>query len=515
MSSANLDRWEALAQAAVTAALRAGAQYADARLTRTVQHPLSFVDVQRWSETIGVGVRALVNGYWGFAAVPGGDTVAVEQLAREAVAQAKTYARGLPRTVELGAIPPAIGRWTMPIRIDPFAVPFEEKLAAMQYWVDYASQLGLGIDTIRSELHFLRQERVVATSEGSHFTQTVYESGGQIMVATSNRGGLNPPLALEGLTPAGKGWEIVLDADIPEQLRTAKARGDAERVAQASHKPVAVGRYTLVCDGATMASLLERSLGVATQLDRALGYEANASGTSFLNDPLAMLGSFQVASPLVTVTANRTASGQLATVKWDDEGVVAEEFTLVKDGILADYQTTRDQAAWLAPYYREHGRAVQSHGCAAADSALRIPMQMMPNLALAPHATKATLEDLIANVTSGILMTEGQATADFQARTGTVRGTMQEIKNGRLGRRLTAGAVLYDTLDFWKHVTAVGGASTQMTTASSGYPFPPEAARILGAYPVKGEPPQRLSCSIQSVAAMIANQSVVNPLRKA
>jgi TldD protein len=503
--------WEELAQRGAAAAKRAGAQYADARLSRTVIHPLGFTGIWDWYETIGVGVRALVDGYWGFTAVPGGDLVTVEELARDAVAQARMNARGTPRTVELGSIPQAVGRWTMPVGIDPFTVPFEEKLAMMQSWVDYAHEVGVMIDPPASGLHFIRRERVVATSDGSRFTQTVYESGGKIMAEKVQ----NSSLPLEGLTAAGKGWEMVLDADIPAQLRALPGRLAAHQEREKNPKPVQVGRYTVVCDGATMASLLERTLGIATQLDRAMGYEANASGMSFLDEPLEMLGTYQVGSPLVTVTANRSAPGQLATVKWDDEGVMPDAFPLVKDGILVDYQTTREQATWLAPYYRKVNKAVRSHGCAAGDDALSIPLQQMPNLALAPNATNDSLDDLVSNVSKGILLVEGKARTDFQTRAGILTGVMREITNGRLGQPLVGGALNFDTRDLWKHVEALGGPATCVTAAATPFPYPAAFERLGGLYPVKGEPPQHLSCSIQAGAAAVANQPVIVLMRKA
>jgi len=313
----------------------------------------------------------------------------------------------------------------------------------------------------------------------------------------------------------------MLNADIPGQLRQARDRLQEEQQLQNNVKPVPVGRYTVVCDGATMAALLDRTLGVATQLDRALGYEANAAGTSFLDDPLGMVGHFPVAAPLITVTANRTAPGDLATVRWDDEGVAAESFTLVKDGVLVDFQTTRAGAAWLAPYYTKAGLPVKSHGCAAAEDSLGLTLAMQPNLALAPGAPTVRVDDLVANVTQGILVTEGDVTQlDSQARTGVLTGQMQEIRNGRVGALLTGGAVLFDTLDLWKHIVAVGGAAT------AGRVVSPRILMMVGngeflrgargfGMDVKGQPPQSTSRTTRGVAATILNQPIINLARKA
>jgi TldD protein len=513
---------EVRAQQAVDAAVRAGAQYADARLTRTEYHSYRFGDIGVWArDVVGIGVRALVNGYWGFAATPSADRAAAERLAQAAVAQAAVNARGaLPRTVDLGRLAPARGTWATPVTIDPFTVPIEEKHALMKYWEACAEREGVYLDHLPSRLHFARQERIVATSDGARFVQTVYESGGEIMVAASDnpllRGVGNLRLPIQKISTAAKGWELFLDAKIPDQMRAMPDRFVATQHLRATAKPALVGRYTVVCDGTTMAALLGATFGVATQLDRALGYEANADGTSFLDDPLDMAGTFQVASPFVTVTGNRSAPGQLATVKWDDEGVELQPFTVIKAGILTDYQTIREQAAWLAPYYTKVGRPVRSNGCAAAEDALGITQQHVPNLALEPAPSGGSLDDLIATVKSGLFLEGGTVfQMDAQARNGLLAvASCREIKDGRLGGLRQGGWVLFNTLNLWKHVTAVGGAATAAVLPFSQYPYGGEFGSIFHNL-VKGQPAQASSYSVQAVAATIANQAVIDPKRKA
>jgi TldD protein len=497
---------EALALLAVEAAHAAGAVYADARLTRVVVHYYNMRGHGGFSgetEEVGIGVRALVGGAWGFAASPFWTRESVTRLAQDAVAQAKTNARWSTRVVELGTIPVVTGTWATPVRIDPFAIPIEEKLDAIGYWKDCATRAGCPIPENGglNGLTFAREERVLATSEGSLVTQTLYNYGGQIYCQVPGVGSG----FVGGLTPRGEGWERVLDAQIPEQLTTLKEKIQAQAALQRTARPSEVGRYTLVCDGATMAALVEQTLGVATQLDRALGYEANAGGTSIIDDPLAMVGHLQVASPHVTVTANRTAPTQLATVAWDDDGVVPEPFPLVQDGVLVDFQTTREQAAWLAPYYQRQGKPGRSHGCAAAQDAHYISLQHMPNLALAPSPTARSLEALVADVPEGILLEGGVVECDFQARTGLLQGAMRTITHGKLGPPLTGGAVQFETLPLWHNVIAVGGAQTEGGTDRW----------IDGFNLYKGEPPQRTSHSVRAVAATITNQALIDPQRRA
>ena len=507
------EHWQALAQQAVETARKAGAQYADARLMRTVNHFYNFTKIGHYfggeAEMLGVGVRALVDGYWGFAACPTCDEAAVVRLAGDAVALARASTIGPRWAVEMGTYPVATGSWATPIRIDPFTVTIEEKSDYIAYWAEWATRFGCGVDDIHSYLHFVRQERVVATSDGACFTQTVYESDGVIVGGDDNF----RAFTVQGLGVAAKGWELVLDARIPEQIEEQLAKKGSRGNPKLSQR-VELGRYPIVCDGATMASLLERTLGIATQLDRALGYEANAGGTSYLNDPLAMVGHLQVASPLVTVTANRSVPGQLATVKWDEEGVEPQPFTLVEKGILTDFQTTREQASWLAPYYQAQGRPIRSHGCAAAESALHVTMQHMPNLALAPNPASVSIDDLIANVKDGYLLGTGEVLSDFQARNGLIVGGLARIKNGRKVADVDGGAVQFNTQDLWTHIVALGGSNTQTQFNISQYPtglFPNSYGKA-----EKGQPPQVVtSHTISAVAATITNQPIIDPNRKA
>ena len=499
-----------LALKGVDAAKSAGAQYTDVRFTRIVQHHYSCAGecFQQDKEFVAFGIRALVNGYWGFAASPFQTVEEVTQLAQNAVRAARSSAKGATRTVDLGQIPVVRGTWATPVAIDPFAVSIEEKRDHITNWKEIAIANRVPFDNngIFCALDFVRQERVVATSEGSLVTQTVYETAGSIDLSMMEKLNIPTTQSLAGLDRSAKGWELFLDAKIPDQIvQIAADAGHSQK--RISAKSANVGRYTIVCDGATMASMVDQTFGVATQIDRALGYEANAGGTSYLDDPLAMLGTLKVASPLVNVTANRSAPMQLATVKWDDEAVVPADFTLVRDGVLIDFQTTREQAAWLAPFYQKQGRPVQSHGCAASESALAITMQHVPNLAMAPSPSGIALSDLVADVANGILIEHGRARCDWQARGGLLQGEMRQIINGRLGPSLSHGAILFDTMDFWKNVRAVGGSGTQGGIDLTQY--------TLFGRMEKGEPPQATSHSVRAVAATVTNQALIDPTRKA
>jgi TldD protein len=187
-------------------------------------------------------------------------------------------------------------------------------------------------------------------------------------------------------------------------------------------------------------------------------------------------------------------------VKWDEEGVEPDEFTLVKDGVLIDYQTTREQAAWLAPWYNKQSLPVRSHGCAAVESAMSIPMQHIPNLTMKPGAVDASFADLVAGTTRGIAFIGGEARTDFQARNGTGWGLAREINNGKLGPILTDVAYLFRTTEMWKNVTAIGGVNSSQRLAVSH---------------AKGQPSQTTSHTVTAVPMAVKNMSIINPSRRA
>jgi TldD protein len=493
------------------------------RLTRTVGHEYKWHSGSHLfsaeTEVQGLGVRALVNGYWGFAAAAVYDATVVVRLAQDAVGQAKTNAAisragldsgnaaRLVQVVDLAPTSAVTGSWATPVAIDPFAVPVEEKLDSIASWDMLAQQYRLFFPPIYgSSLVFIREESVLGTTEGTLVTQILYQTGGRATLEAQNS-----PKVLTKLDFAGRGWELVLDANVPAQIEAIAA---TPHHAPEKAKAAEVGRYTVVCDGATMAAMLDATLGPATQLDCALGLEANATGTSYLNAPLAMLGTLQAAAPLVTVTANRSTPTQLATVKWDAEGVTPEDVTLIKQGVLVDYQTTREQASWLAPYYQKKGMPVRSHGYAGAESALVTSLQMLPNLALAPSSETTRLEDLIASVPSGLLITGGSVSTDFQSRTGTLHtsaGAMREIKNGRVGKVILGGAVQFDSLDLWKKIQALGGPGTNAVAGhpTTGFIY----GGIGGQGTVKGEPAQSTPYTVQAPAALIQDQAVIDTTR--
>jgi len=498
-------RLQALASRALEAARAAGASYADARLTHTRERRTDMTSTGD-DESMEVGVRALVDGYWGFASGPVWSPDEMARLGREAVRQAKVNALGEPRVVNLAPVPVvANGHWEMPVAIAPFAIsPFEIQ--------DFLT--GLAIYTARDPIAKVIgnlavaqvQEKAFASTVGSYCTQRTYRTEGVLTVQLKPEKRPEGDFGLLCLSAAGLGWELYAADRLPRvrehSLREEITRGIEELKADLALpvKPVDVGRYDTVFDAYTVASLVDGTLGRATELDRALGYEANADGTSYLSDPFGMLGSYQAGAPSLTLTAERSEPGAVATVQWDDEGVAPDTFHLVKEGVLTDFQTTRESAGWLKDTYAKTGQPLRSHGCAGAPSAVDAPLQQTPNLTLVPGHDAHDFDALVSGLTTGIAIKTAGIDMDFQHSSGLGRGSVFEVKNGKRVARIADAGFLFRATELWKALQAVGGDAS---------------LRRYGMRTAKGEPAETCYHSVTAAPAVVKDLTVIDPMRKA
>ena len=489
---------QALAARAVDAARAAGASYADARLTILRQQRFDATRITTDSETFGVGVRVLVNGFWGFQSSAVRTPDEMVRLARGAVGQAKASSRGTTREIRWDPIPVVKNEsWIMPVKYDPFDIPVGER-------ADFAGDVSSYMNGLMDanpmatyvSMQFRREYKVFASSEGSSWTQTTYGTKGDFSLGYRDQysqGLFNGWASANTATWAGKGWEYLSESGIIDQIPAMHDEAEQRR----HTVPVEVNRYDMVFSAQAMASVLDPTIGAATELDRALGYEANASGTSYIRDPLAMLGTFQVGTPLLNVVAERSTPGAVGTTKWDDESVTPESFQIVKDGTLIDVQTTREQAGWIAAYYDKAGLPIRSHGCANAESGSRMSMQMPPNLQLLPgKSDTTTFDSLVAETKNGVaVISVDYAQVDHQQNGCMCRSQLRKITNGKLGPFITYAAVYFRAPQFWKNLLALGG---------------PSSAQWYGFQTFKGDPQQTTFHSVRAVPAKIKDLSLVD-----
>ncbi len=499
------------AKRAVEAALAAGAAYADARIIRLVRQGFLFRDEtigQTESsdhEEIGFGVRTLVNGCFGFAASPYIDLDEAAILAKNATEQAKANATIRPRELNWANVPAQKGRWICPGE-DPFIVPIEERVEFINAWREDVKGYRDGANGTKltdSRAIFSRWEKFLVTSDGTEVSQVIYNTGGVLGFAAYPR--FNQPLSgphagsVTGIQNQQGGWEVFKKSNPAGQVP--KLVANAIENSKIGIGNFDVGRYDLVLDGSFVASLIGGTFGISTQLDLALGYEANAGGTSYLGPDTGEFLGTQVAHPSVTIKCNRSAPGRLATTKWDDEGVVPKEFDLVRNGNLVNYQTTRDNSSKLSEWFKKSKTEPGSQGCSSVQSGLNIPIQVTPNLEMVPNTTATSLNDMISQIKRGYVVYSGMISTSFNIREGlAMPGMVREIRNGKLLDFVPAFQIMFSTPEIWKNITMIGDATTlrRATTKSN-----------------KGEPSQGYNYDVDAVALSVKDVPLIDPTRKA
>ena len=504
----DLDRFQSgaskeLLMDAINAAKIAGAAYADARIARirqnfVVTREKQIVNVVD-TDTLGCGVRALVDGCWGFAATKDLTRDAVTTAAREAVAIAKANRVARDRSVELAPVRAyPNGTWKSAFTTDPFEVPLEQKVDLLLSANEEAMKIQ-NVRFVNSILFFVKQEKQFASTEGTVTDQTLVRSW-PLFTATAVAPDFSDFQNRQGVeaAPMGRGWEYVLQCDLPGNAR----KWGEQAVEKLSAKPVEVGRYDLVLDPGNMWLTIHESIGHPTELDRAMGYEANYAGTSFVAPPEEHLGKLKYGPSMMNIQGDRTQEGALATIGWDDDGERPDDFLIVKDGMFNDYQTTREQAPWLKDWYASQGKAVRSHGCSYADSWGSVAFQRMPNVSLLPSSGNTSWDDLVAGVDRGIaIIGDGSFSIDQQRYNAQFGGQVfYEIRGGKIAGMLKDVAYQIRTPDFWNALDGLGGRDTYRLGGSF--------------FDGKGQPGQVNAVSHGSPPARFRQVNVINTGRK-
>jgi len=442
---------------------QAGCEYGDIRLCTYRSQNLTARDrtMSQLADNVssGFGVRVLLNGAWGFAAshnVPRlclGKPSELERIVALAVDIAKASRLSQRTRVQLVPVEAYRDTYITPIAINPFAIPITEKAELLlQLNEQLLSYSDRGIKKAYSYLRFTREDKTFASTVGSVIHQTIYRSYpgfGCTAIANGDaqsRSYERPPL--------NRGYEHVNADDLLAQVN--RVANEAIEKVNAPKGPSGI-RTTLILKPTNLFLTIHESVGHPTELDRVYGYEANFAGTSFATTD--KLGSLQYAAPWVNFRADRTQPGGRSTIGYDDEGVPAQDWYVIKDGILVDYLTDRETAHRL-------GRP-SSNGCAYADSWSSVPMVRIPNLGLEPGPDQgshtANLSEMIADTEDGILIDGiGSFSIDQQRRNFQFGGdAFWKVEKGKVVGMLKDVTYHAMTTDFWNSVDAVGPASEQ------------------------------------------------------
>jgi TldD protein len=485
----------ALTDAALTRARDLGCEHADLRVERIRTQTISLRDARLEAladgEDLGLAVRVVHEGTWGFAAGVVLTAAEAVRLAEEAVAVAKVSAAVNSDRVELApepVYPDAV--WVSDYDVDPFTVPDAEKTGLL---TELSEQLlaADGVEHVQTGCTAVKEQKYYADTAGTRTRQQRVRIHPDLTALTVDRatGAFESMRTLA--PPAGRGWEYLTGtgwdlrgelAEIPELLREKTKAPSVE-----------AGRYDLVVDPSNLWLTIHESIGHATELDRALGYEAAYAGTSFAT--VDKLGTLQYGSPIMNVTGDRTAAHGLSTVGWDDEGVAGQRWDIVRDGVLVGYQVDRNTARM--------GRMPRSNGCAFADSSRHVPVQRMANVSLQPAPDGPSTEDVIAGVERGVYVVGDKSwSIDMQRYNFQFTGQrFYRIEHGRLAGQLRDVAYQATTTDFWGSMAAVGGPQTYV---------------LGGAFNCgKGQPGQVAPVSHGCPVALFENVTILNTVQEA
>ncbi|HEX5482188.1 MAG TPA: TldD/PmbA family protein [Terriglobia bacterium] len=435
---------------ALDTALARGASYADVRVMDTRQRYLSTKNgrtgQERDSESLGLGIRVVADGGWGFAATQDLSRASIDAAAARAVEIARASALCKKADVRLAPEAKRVDSWEGPCQIDPFCIPVTACLDLMLK-VDAELRRVKGITLAEVAMDFRRIDQLFLSSEGSEIRQLKTQTGAGF-VATSFAGTeiqrRSYPNSFGGQYQT-RGYELIEELDL---LGHAPQIAE-EAVALHGCEQCPAGEKDIILGGSQVGLQIHESIGHPIELDRVLGDEANFAGMSFLTTE--KLGKLKYASDIVNVVADATvAHGPgLGTFAYDDEGVAAQSTPIITGGLFTGYLTSRESAASIGQD--------RSSGAMRAEGWNRIPLIRMTNVSLLPG--KGKLDDLIADTDDGIYMETNRSWSIDDRRYNFQFGTEigWEIKHGKKERMLKNPSYGGITTEFWNSCDAICG----------------------------------------------------------
>ena len=441
-------RFSSEAARALDTAGKRGATYADAQFWEIARDNLmvrnSVVRAVDRSVSVGVAIRAFVDGSWGFAATDRLDRVRLDEAAGKAVALARASARVPGRIRAVKPTSKFVDTFQTPFTIDPATVSLSQRVDAL-----LAAEKALHVDPAIANgfafMAFWDEKKEFYATTGSAIVQRLLRSGagaGAIAVKDGDaqrRGGPGDFGLFQGA-----GYEVVERARLVENA----AEYGREAMLLLAAPVLPTQRTALILDGTVLNLQMHESIGHPLELDRALGWEANFSGVSWATPD--RVGKLRYGSDKLTIYCDNTLPGGMATVGYDDEGVRPQRVALIENGILRAFLSSRDTAAQAG--------LPQTASVHAQDWAA-VPMVRMSNIVLAPG--EGTLDSIIAETNDGVLMSGIKSWSIDDHRLNFQFGTQiaYEIKNGKRGKVFKNPTYTGITPDFWGRLDRVAGAS--------------------------------------------------------
>src|SRR6476659_8370736 len=439
-----------IAEWALNTVTQRGAGYADVRIVDHRQRSLATkngkVGHAASAETLGIGVRVLVNDAWGFASTDDLSREAVDKTAAQAVEIARASSRVKEEPVLLAPEPSVKIEWSSPYKIDPFTTSIEQNLDLLTR-IDAELLAVKGVTLAESSMQLGRYEQWFYNTDGSDIHQTRVITGAGFSALAFQGTEImkrSYPNSFGG-QHQNRGYELIDELKLLENAR----RIGEEAVALHKAERCPEGRMNLVLDSSQLGLQIHESIGHPIELDRVLGYEANFAGTSFLT--LEKLRTLRYGSDLVNIVADaRQEHGPgLGTFAFDDEGVPAQCTPIITNGLFTGYLSSRETASLVG--------LQRSGGTLRAESWNRLPIIRMTNISILPGERPLTLEQLIASTDRAILFQTNRSWSIDDKRYNFQFGTEigWEIKNGKRVRMLKNPSYSGITTESWNSMDAI------------------------------------------------------------
>jgi TldD protein len=432
---------------AVEEAQKMGATYADVRVCEIFQENLTIKnglpEETNITQSIGFGVRVIVDGAWGFAGSVNLSKQELIETTKKAIAIAKASSKLKKKEVILAENKAGKEKYSTQIKKDPFKIPLEEKLETLKEAQKIIASQSSLIKTSAAYFRAMREKKNFVSNEGAEISQEITWCGGGMMGIAVKNGEVQRrsyPASFKG-DFSTKGYEFFESLDL---IGNAEKTGK-EAVSLLTAEKCPSGKIDLILHGDQLALQIHESCGHPTELDRVMGTEADYAGTSFLTPD--KLGKFRYGSKYVNIVADATVLGGLGTFGFDDEGVQAKKVYLIKEGLFVGYQTSRETATQL--------QLGESSGGMRADSPLALPIIRMTNINLLPGDWKA--EEIIEDTKEGILMEVNKSWSIDDKRVNFQFGTeiAYQIKNGEIKQTVKNPTYTGMTPEFWGSCDAV------------------------------------------------------------
>jgi TldD protein len=436
--------FEALAGRALDTSKVRGAAYADIRFevarTERIVVRNGVVATLADGTSTGYGIRALVDGAWGFAASADCSDAGVDATAARAVSMARASASIARRRIGIVPAHAYVDEFATPVTRDPAGIPLGDRVALL---LDAEKLLHVGpqIASGRAWIDLWSTDKFFFSTSGSRIAQRIRQSGAGVEAMAVGGGDVQSRSypGDVGLYNSG-GWEVIEEA----KLLDGAARIGEEAVALLSAPQCPSGTRDIILGGSQMSLQMHESCGHPAELDRVMGWEANFSGTSFLE--IDQIGKLKYGSDRVTIVIDNTMPRGMATCGYDDEGTRSTGSDIVRAGMLAGYEMSNDTA---------HAIGRESNACVRAQSWEFVPMIRMCNLNLLPG--DVPFDNLFDDVADGVYMESNRSWSIDDRRLNFQFGCeiAWEIKNGKRGRMLKNPTYAGMTPQFWNSCDAI------------------------------------------------------------